>query len=581
MRFAPNFSFLICRDVSAPAALASLLFDLPEPQNIGKTQRFATFLPFRAPASLLFLLSHLLTCFIAVRFPCVHTVGRSKKLKILQPVPVLLFDPGMFRREEPVSQLPGQMLGSGLPNPSPDYSASTGLSGFPSVRDRSLSPGLKLQSPDATISSPKPSYGSFGYGAGSLSPRSMTGMGQDGTTEVQRRAAEWERQIEHLDAKELEIHQTQLRLIREQTAAFRSDFAALRKELQEMKASVQRQQASTQEQNARWDELITKEKQDNETRISSLERDTQRLRDDTQLLKRELRGQDISSLLQTHDADLKSLKDAHSDLKSMQSAKDQHHASLQQRVDYLEKIMGDSADKHAAHMKKLEELQSHSDDHKGRHAEMAEHVTRLKQEKESLSKRHASFEERMRFLEQSLGDSADRHQKELKAHKDTHSQQHAGLEERMKYLEKVLGDSAEEHAKLLAKQKKDLEDHKQSFMNHQRDFDDHRTQLKSQQAMVERHATLEQRLDFLEQTIGDSAQHHMKQLQAHKADLDQKHQAHSSLADRVEYMEKWFSGLPGFSPPERLSLPRSPFVPEMPRSPPKLSFGQFPESSFK
>ena len=30
------------------AALASLLFDPPEPQNIGKTQCFATFLPFRA-----------------------------------------------------------------------------------------------------------------------------------------------------------------------------------------------------------------------------------------------------------------------------------------------------------------------------------------------------------------------------------------------------------------------------------------------------------------------------------------------------------------------------------------------------
>ena len=35
-------------DVSAPAALASLLFDPPEPQIIGKTQCFATFLPFRA-----------------------------------------------------------------------------------------------------------------------------------------------------------------------------------------------------------------------------------------------------------------------------------------------------------------------------------------------------------------------------------------------------------------------------------------------------------------------------------------------------------------------------------------------------
>jgi len=38
-----NFSSLISPDVSAPAALASLLFDPPEPQIIGKTQCFATF----------------------------------------------------------------------------------------------------------------------------------------------------------------------------------------------------------------------------------------------------------------------------------------------------------------------------------------------------------------------------------------------------------------------------------------------------------------------------------------------------------------------------------------------------------
>ena len=49
---------------SAPAALASLLFDPPEPQIIGKTQCFATFLPFCAPASSffwLFLFSDLLS----------------------------------------------------------------------------------------------------------------------------------------------------------------------------------------------------------------------------------------------------------------------------------------------------------------------------------------------------------------------------------------------------------------------------------------------------------------------------------------------------------------------------------------
>ena len=49
-----NFSVLISPDVSAPTALASLLFDPLEPQIIGKTQCFAIFLPFRASASSFF-----------------------------------------------------------------------------------------------------------------------------------------------------------------------------------------------------------------------------------------------------------------------------------------------------------------------------------------------------------------------------------------------------------------------------------------------------------------------------------------------------------------------------------------------
>ena len=49
-----NFSSLIWPAGSAPAALARLLFDPPEPQIIGKTQCFATFLPFRASASSFF-----------------------------------------------------------------------------------------------------------------------------------------------------------------------------------------------------------------------------------------------------------------------------------------------------------------------------------------------------------------------------------------------------------------------------------------------------------------------------------------------------------------------------------------------
>ena len=51
-----NFSSLIWPASSAPAALASLLFDSPEPHIIGKTQCFATFLPFRASVSSVLLL---------------------------------------------------------------------------------------------------------------------------------------------------------------------------------------------------------------------------------------------------------------------------------------------------------------------------------------------------------------------------------------------------------------------------------------------------------------------------------------------------------------------------------------------
>ena len=49
-----NFSSLVWPAGSAPAALASLLFDPPEPQIIGNTQWIATFLPFRASASSFF-----------------------------------------------------------------------------------------------------------------------------------------------------------------------------------------------------------------------------------------------------------------------------------------------------------------------------------------------------------------------------------------------------------------------------------------------------------------------------------------------------------------------------------------------
>ena len=82
---ASNFSSLIWPDGSAPAALASLLFDPPEPQTTWKTQWIAPLIPFRAPASSflwLFLFSDLLSSSLLFSsltlptsaFPSVHSV---------------------------------------------------------------------------------------------------------------------------------------------------------------------------------------------------------------------------------------------------------------------------------------------------------------------------------------------------------------------------------------------------------------------------------------------------------------------------------------------------------------------------
>ena len=84
MCFAPQrhatFLSLIWPAGSAPAALASLLFDPPEPKIIGEKQCFATFLPFRASASSFFLPFFLLIFLFSLPssllcFSSVHTVG--------------------------------------------------------------------------------------------------------------------------------------------------------------------------------------------------------------------------------------------------------------------------------------------------------------------------------------------------------------------------------------------------------------------------------------------------------------------------------------------------------------------------
>merc|ERR1712050_486065 len=144
------------------------------------------------------------------------------------------------------------------------------------------------------------------------------------------------------------------------------------------------------------------------------------------------------------------------------------HASVEERIKYLEKELGDSADKHAKALSTLEA--SHKKLEGGLDA-LHGHVNGLGDTHEKM---HATVEERVKFLEKELGDSADKHLKqirELEALNDGHkkmgnrlddlhghikgmsdyvsSKHHFSLEERVKYIEKEMGDSAEKHARAL------------------------------------------------------------------------------------------------------------------------------------
>jgi hypothetical protein len=206
----------------------------------------------------------------------------------------------------------------------------------------------------------------------------------------------------------------------------------------------------------------------------------------------------------------------------IQSNLDAHghaHASIAERVTYLEDFIGESADKQDMSFETL----------------AGEH--------EALK---GTIEQRLEYLEGFIGESSDKHAKDIAEamgklqdmHKAVSScaqqKHHASLEERMTFMEKELGESADKHGK----HKTSVETRMQflektigdSAEKHWKEIKDAKTKLGdlskaiSTCAKQEHHATLEERLKFLEKELGESADKHDK----HK----------TSVEDRMEFIEK-------------------------------------------
>jgi len=270
----------------------------------------------------------------------------------------------------------------------------------------------------------------------------------------------------------------------------------------------------------------------------------------------------IEELERKHKALSNKMDDVHGNVKGEKEMREKHHASINDRVEYLEKFVGDSADKHDAAARALETYQKGLKDV---HGNISKHQAELL----ARQQHHATMEQRMEFLEKQLGDSADNHQKltdelenlkgkhkkisqdydalhgHVKGEKDAREQHHATVEERLQYLEQFVGDSADKHAKAV----KDLE----AAHSRIKDFHGHMVGVKANQESHK--ANMEERLEFLERQIGDSADRHSEELEALKGnhsklsktldqlhghikgEKDQREKHHATIEERVNFLE--------------------------------------------
>jgi len=431
-----------------------------------------------------------------------------------------------------------------------------------------------------------------------------------------RLQAEWDAQIDSLDQKR-EIHKIQMRLFKEQTATFLHDLNALRQEVVALKGhhdSEQRELRHTQS-------LLC-------SRVTDLERDLPSHRDELKELRvqvlgvesnlsphlRELRrmldretetrdtfeprmtelSECVAKHAQLHMEHDRSLKDlvatlgdstqkheakldqmqgrltacerqgahlgdlqkAHSSLANEKAALDMHYAALKERVEYLDGLLSSSADKHSRELEAIKsahaKLASETKEHHGKFADI------LAEEKDARGAHHLSVQERLAFLENLLGESADKHDQHLsalEAHKGFHAKltsemeslkraheshlkgkdsldkHHASVSERLEYIETLLGDSAEKHTR-------ELEALKAA----------HAKLTKERDGVASHQGSLNQRVELLEKALSDAVDKHATELEQirgahgkHAKELEGfkgAHARHASMVERLEYVEK-------------------------------------------
>ncbi|CAE7507904.1 unnamed protein product [Symbiodinium natans] len=207
-----------------------------------------------------------------------------------------------------------------------------------------------------------------------------------------RRQDEWEREIETLDQKEMELHQSQLRLIREQTAIFIRDLAALQGEVAALKEGLT--------SNGTPLTPLQNDFKEQKAKLLAQEQLTVSIQKRVDFLER-LLGESVDR----HAQEIESAKTAQARLAGEAKAREAHHASVADRLGYIEQLVGDSFDRHS------KEIQSSHSRLESLHARLAACESQAGQN---------SLRERVDFLEKLLGESSQKHAEAATANQVAH-----------------------------------------------------------------------------------------------------------------------------------------------------------------
>jgi len=159
------------------------------------------------------------------------------------------------------------------------------------------------------------------------------------------------------------------------------------------------------------------------------------------------------------------------------------------------------------------------------------------------SNRQASELKGLKGLHDKHASQLNKHSSQLDDFVQNHQQHHASVPERLDYIEQMMGDSADNHAKQVAELHDKVAKELASRDKHHSGM---KTLLeKEQEARGMHHASINERVDYLEGVLGDNAEKHAQELarlasnhQKLTGELKARSEVHSSVSERIATLEK-------------------------------------------